>query len=859
MIYQFSNNDVPKLSQIGGKAKALMETTQAGFPVPEGIVLAVEFFKPWLDNVKLSDVFSKCIKETTKENCDAVKTLAESQRFTNDQEEIFKSYFNQMKGNVFAVRSSSPEEDLEGTSFAGMYETYLGTMRDSMEETIALAFSSCFDFRVMEYKKQNDLKLENTSIAIIVQRQIASDISGVGFSLNPLNNCYDEVVINASFGLGEAIVSGLVTPDTYVYNYAEKSIVEKKVNVKETGLWLNENGGICERINSDKSMQALKDQQIIDLSELIKKCETYYDKPMDTEWAFEAGKLYLLQSRPITTYIPFFKELLTEPGQKKRFYIDLNIASQGFSEPMSVLGLELWSKMLDSTKSGMLSSGVRGSAPAIHGRQYFSFTDLQRIIGDKLAKKVVENYHPGTRKILDNIDLKPHFPEQIPVGSEKFKSRAFKSAFRMLPSTLGAIFLDYRKVVAKFDAMTEELIVKAKALNKDDDFKYNAEQVNTLLLKVTEPSGVYAAGLIAQNSIKKLFKGQDVENEIIALSMDLKGNPTSDMGQLLFKMASYDEFKLIKSADEFKIKCKQRAFSQAFLVDYDVFMDRFAVRGMKEIDIASIRVHEDLGILYDTLKHINTDESQIYKVKEKRKIAYDKLLNIAKSIGKEKKFVNIARRYQGTLGYREAPKYILVYIIGMLHNLCLQMGKDWVSDGRLDEAYQIFDLHVDEISRAQKDESFDLRAARDKNLEGYKKVEHITEWPLLIDSRGKIYKPKLEVKDGDIVGDSIAPGKVVGRAKVLKSPYEKSVEPGEILIARATEPSWTPIFINAAGVIMEIGGPLQHGGIIAREYGIPCVSGLSGIMDIVQDGDLLEVDGDNGVVRILDSVTKTKE
>ncbi len=394
-------------------------------------------------------------------------------------------------------------------------------------------------------------------------------------------------------------------------------------------------------------------------------------------------------------------------------------------------------------------------------------------------------------------------------------------------------------------------------LNKDDDFKENASQVSKLILETMGTISVMLSGMVAQASIKKMFKDEDVEKEIVALSMELEGNPTSAMGHLLFKMACYDEFQRIESREAFVNKCQTRSFSSAFLSDYDEFMNKYAVRGMREIDVASKRVYEDLGMLYDKLVDINIKDNQITTVKEKRQIAYDKLLNTARKIGKEKKFIKAAKKYQGTFGYREHPKYIIVYIMAMLHNMCLEMAKKWVREGRLEDAYQVFDLHVEEISKAQKDSSFDMMAAREKNLEGYRKVEHVTNWPLVIDSRGKIHKPQLEVKDGDIVGDPIAPGKVVGRAKVLRSPYEKPLEQGEILIARNTEPSWTPIFINAAGVIMEIGGPLQHGGIIAREYGIPCVSGLIGIMDIVKDGDLLEIDGDNGVVKILESQSGT--
>ena len=216
MIFNFNEKNVPPLSQIGGKAKALIETTKVGFPVPDGIALSVEFFDEWFKVVKTSSEFKIAIKDVTNKNCEAVKTLAENMKFTSVQKSAFDSAIKDVDSKLFAVRSSSPEEDLKGTSFAGMYETFLGTTYDKLEENTAKAFASCFDFRVLEYKNQNNIDLHNTSIAVIVQKQIASDVSGIGFSLNPLNNDYDEAVINANFGLGESVVSGTVTPDQFI-------------------------------------------------------------------------------------------------------------------------------------------------------------------------------------------------------------------------------------------------------------------------------------------------------------------------------------------------------------------------------------------------------------------------------------------------------------------------------------------------------------------------------------------------------------------------------------------------------------------------------------------------------------------
>jgi len=850
MIYSFNEKYVPKLNEVGGKAKALIETSGAGFPVPEGLALSVQFFKPWLDEVKSSDEWKAVLANTTKEACDVVKSKAANMTFTAEQKKAFEVSAGELAGEVFAVRSSSPEEDLEGTSFAGMYETSLGVLREGLEKAVAHAFSSSFDFRVMTYKRQNNISLESTCIAVVVQRQIASDVSGVGFSLNPLNNAFDEVFINASFGLGEAIVSGIVTPDRYIVDSVKSEIIDKKIGEKKIALWLKPDGGIEEKDNENSDAQALTDSQIMELSKLIKKCETHYSKPMDTEWAFENDRLYLLQSRPITTQFPFFKELLTEPGKNKRFYIDLMAMTQGFDEPMSVLGLELWGNMLDDLKMHMMTPQINGSTPIVYGKEYMSMTAFRKVLGKKQTTAFINGYDGNLKKIFANINLDEHPFEGEVEGTKAYKKTMLKTVIKMIPGAISGTYGDYAAGIRKYNEMADGIIKETNALRNEGDFSVISRNALAMMTRAMGTASVIFSGMMSKRTISKIFEGEDVEKELSAMNMDLDGNPTSEMGHLLFAMASDEDFRRISLRTDFVDKAQQRNFSDRFLGLYDEFMEKFAARGFKEIDVASKRIYEDVGMLYDKLIEINTAENQILTVKEKRQEAYAKLLAVAKQKGKEKKFINAAARLKATFGYREHPKYVIVLILAKLHDICLEIADGWVKQGRLDKAYDIFDLKADEITKAQKDPSFDLRAAREKNLSGYLATN---QWPLVIDSRGKIYKPKLEFKDGDFVGDAIAPGKVKGRAKVLHTPYEKPIEPGEILVARATEPSWTPIFTNAAGVVMEIGGPLQHGGIIAREYGIPCISGLMGIMDIIKDGDLLEVDGTNGVVKILES------
>jgi phosphohistidine swiveling domain-containing protein len=654
----------------------------------------------------------------------------------------------------------------------------------------------------------------------------------------------------SSFGLGEAIVSGIVTPDSYIVDSVKGKIIDKKIGEKKIALWLKTNGGIEEKKNEKPETQALSDNEILELTKLIKECETYYNKPMDIEWAFEKGKLYLLQSRPITTYFPFFKELLTEPGRNKRFYIDIMAMTQGFDEPMSVLGLELWGNMLDDLKMHMMTPQINGSTPIVYGKEYLSITAFQKILGKKQSAALINGYDGNLKKIFANIDLDEHPFEGKVEGTGAFKKTMVKTVLKMIPGAISGTYGDYAEGIRKYNKKADEIIKETNELSNKGDFSVVSRNALAMMTRIMGSASVVFSGMMSKRSISKIFEGEDVEKELSAMNMDLDGNPTSEMGHLLFAMASDEYFRSISSRLDFVDKSQQRNFPDRFLELYDEFMEKFAARGFLEIDVASKRIYEDVGMLYDKLIEINTAENQILTVKEKRQEAYDKLLAVAKQKGKEKKFIDAAARLKATFGYREHPKYMIVLTLAKVHDICLEIADVWVTQGRLDKAYDIFDLKADEITKAQKDLFLDLRDVREKNLSGYLTTN---EWPLVIDSRGKIYKPTLEFKDGDFVGDAIAPGKVIGHAKVLHTPYEKPIESGEILVARATEPSWTPIFTNAAGVVMEIGGPLQHGGIIAREYGIPCVSGLMGIMDIIKDGDLLEVDGSNGVVRILES------
>ena len=877
---QLSHPSPPTLGTIGGKALSLYETSST-FNVPPGFVLSVAFFQPWLDGIKNTDEWKAFVAvcgagagAVTKEHCDAIKAkcqktlsldASQEKELNRAISEAFGPDANTSKNlGIVAVRSSSPEEDLVGLSFAGGYDTTLGVTSDNLQAAIIDSFASLFDHRIYLYKVQHDMPTDTPRIAIIVQRQIASDAAGVGFSINPQNNCYDEITIAANFGVGESVVGGIVTPDTYIvgrFDPENPTITSKKVAEKSSAIWLDEStGGTSERPNKEPSAQALKDEQILEVAKLVAQVEDARGdgNPVDTEWAYCDGKLYLLQARPVTAYIPLFPEMVTERGAEKKLYIDVMVMTQGFSDPLSTLGLDLWSTILKRIKPTMSTDGPEGLMWNIHGREYMQISNILKTTGGKaLIDKAFRTYDKSLDRALSSIDLKDYTPSKMPEGARGTLWKQLKQLWKMAPKMIAGLYKG-GEVMNEYIEGTDRIIDRCHSdeCSKDELFADAYEELMADFEEVMPSVGGLMSGLISRGRLHRMFrKCEGAEDYLISMCMDLKGNPTSEMGHMMVKLAGFAEIQETKSSEEFLKKLEDgKSLSSNFMDLYKNYLKRFGCRGMREIDVATPRTYENQATLFNTLKQIDVENNQIINVRQRRDKAYQALLEMAQEMGKEDAFKHHAENIQSLLGYREHPKYMLVVMIDRMRRHALNIGKELVSEDRLDHIEDIFALSIAQITEAQKDPTLDLRALVHSAMEPVEEVAHIKSWPVMIDSRGKIIRGVRDDKDleeGTLLGDPISPGIVRGKAKVLKSPYEKPLESGEVLVARHTEPSWTPLFINAAGVVMEVGGPMQHGAIIAREYGIPCVSGLENATQLIKDGDLVEVDGSAGTVKFV--------
>ena len=322
MQVRLATQETPPLSEVGGKAASLIRLAQGGFKVPEGIVLTTAFFAPWIQQIEISDLWQSVItmvrpsrvripnleqRERLERACEEVKRFAASLPFAAEQRGVLDKLCEEFDEGRFAVRSSSPEEDLVGASFAGLYETVLNVRREGIDAAIRICFESCLDARVLLYKREKNFDSLSPAIAVVIQQQVASAVSGVVFSLNPLNNDFDEALINASWGLGEALVSGEITPDSVVVNKVSGAVIDNRPGDK---------GG-------DRSGETcLSAAQIDEVVETVKRIEAHYDDPVDVEWAICDGELHVLQARPVTAYVPLARELQTEPGAARSLYMD---------------------------------------------------------------------------------------------------------------------------------------------------------------------------------------------------------------------------------------------------------------------------------------------------------------------------------------------------------------------------------------------------------------------------------------------------------------------------------------------------------------------------------------------------------
>ena len=850
--------------------------TQAGLAVPPGFVLSVSFFEPWFAAIEASsawDAFASAGPDDLARACAALKVAGSGLSFCDEQRVAVDQALSDFPAKaLFAVRSSSPEEDLEGSSFAGGYETVLGVTRATLSDAVRRAFLSCLDARVAIYKREHGFDPTRPSIAVVIQRQIASEVAGVGFSVNPIDNAYDDAVFSGNWGLGETVVAGIASPDTYVVDKVARTIRTREVGAKETSIWLGAEGGTTERRDPRHAELALRDDQVLMLTEEILKIEALYGKPMDIEWAFEGEQLHLLQARPITTVIPLPKEMITEPGAKKRLYLDATISVQGLLEPLSVMGTSILQALASAgyeQVAGMDLSRDIDASPifALEGRLYVNLSILLHLIGKERYTKAYAIMDPVSASAIAALDEAEYAAETYA------KKSAILGVLNNLPDKA-------------FNVLEGRLLPAHARRGCEKNIERFAKRV--LLLARTDASMVELARMAmkelahlafdqliplvvtarrAHGKIRELCEPiAGTSDAVEALDRSLPGNVTVEMGLALEGLAdALRAAGVAPSASELAAGMRGEGLPSAFVEGWGAFLARYGHRGPGELDVASPRYREEPAMLLEQIAQLlrndrpETAPGAVYeRSRQARLRAFDELsgaVNAHHGWLQTKRYESLYRVLESLGGMRESGKFHMILIVDILRNMALERAKRLVEAGRLDRVEQIFALRIEDVDRVMGDAAVDVRALAAERSAFVRKLALCPRLPTLIDSRGRvIHPPRVEPKEGELAGQPVSVGVARGPVKVLAMPDEKPVEPGDILVARATDPGWTPLFVNAAAIVLEVGGLLQHGALVAREYGKPCVVGVERATERLSDGMMVEVDGAAGVVRLLQPV-----
>ena len=514
------------------------------------------------------------------------------------------------------------------------------------------------------------------------------------------------------------------------------------------------------------------------------------------------------------------------------------------------------------TGSSLINESGRSFVLATEGRLYLVLSHFLQIYGAKLVSKFIENVDPITAKTIMEADEKKYKSHELWVSMAIL--RALPGYLKKAPGVLNA-----RMFPSKAHEQTQEKIERFKSqIRRISQSRAPVHVVanralecaiNTLL-EATFP--VFIASRIALERIKQTVKGAP-EELVRNLELALPYNVTVEMGMSLYRISQALTDKDLANPPNYDQPIEPQLSPEVALLWKD-FLDNYGHRGPGELDIAAPRYREEPQMLYEqvlALKRASKDGVNPLTRYEKnlalRDEAYEKICQLLESedTNRLRRFQSLYRVWSTLGGYRETHKYLLIFALDAIRTRLLREADELVSKGRLDKREQVFDLSLTDLATNLRDRSANLVEIGQNNRKFTDRLARVSQLPALIDSRGRILRKKPEqAKEGEITGTAVSQGQVRGRVKVLHSPDEKPFLHGEILVARATDPGWTPLFVNAAAVILEVGGMLQHGALVAREYGLPCVSGITDATTIFQDGMMVEVDGSNGIVRPLTPV-----
>ncbi len=852
MIKWFSEIAGNDYNLVGGKAYNLSKMFNYGIKVPDGFVVTSVaydvYIKKNLLKQKMDQILSTHSLSAIKSQ--EMKALFDIETFPEDLKQEILIEMRKIASGRVAVRSSSTAEDLPGMSFAGQYSSYLNVTVSDLIEKVVLCWQSLWNERAIEYRAKHNVTTE-FSHSVVIQEMINAKLAGVIFTANPMNGIRDEMLINSSYGLGEAIVSGQVNPDQYTVDIISGKITKEEIALKEILCQYSAEG--IEYIpvaESNQSVSSLNENHIKAIVEVAAKIEDYYGKPQDIEFAVDGNdKIFIVQSRDITTLFPI--DAFEKDG-KLRAYLSAGTVLLGMKEPLTPLGFDMLSQMFPTIINVMTMQKKPLNNSFVKYAGCRIYVDMTYLLASKFVSKQFASAFSG-----NDLPLKDVMFNMIDKHSKRFSNQGIKFKIPWGGAKYGLTISGKMKQIRKipnelrYDAMMKEgedvyqewLLnsKKLKTLGDKIDFINNC-MVEAFLL--SQRQALYCTEINDIVKIDKLVKkmyGKRFNMETLVHSL-----PNCVTQELTIKMnlaAKYfDENNLEPTADHPQIRS---------------ILNKFGHRGNIELDFGTLRWAEEPSFIIKQIKSYMVDKmyernlDTINEMAERAEALIEEIYQTVKNDKGENKAHKLKKRmvnYRIAAGMREYPKYDIVRIISIARQVMLGVGEEFVKEGLINEKEDIFYLFKKDILSKE-----NLKEKIEINKGSYQKEMARTSIPRIVLNTGETYysAQKIDSQSKVIQGMPLSPGIYEGTIRVVFDPLDSNLQAGEIMVTESTNPAWTPLFATAKGLIMEYGGPVSHGGIVAREYGIPAVVGIPSASSILHDGQRVRINGETGVVEIL--------
>jgi pyruvate,water dikinase len=885
-------SSLASLAQVGGKGANLALLAAANFPVPGGFLLTTHAYNAFVTTAALADWVMQEIQSTQTDDPDALEATSARIRSRFRQTDLpaemaveIRHRYAEMGEPPVAVRSSATAEDLPDMSFAGQQDTYLNVVGETaLLDAVRECWSSLWTARAIGYRSRNAIDHKGVALSVVVQQMVQSDVSGVLFTANPLSGRRDETVIDATLGLGEALVGGLVEPDHYVVETASRRILEKRLGAKATVIRGVEGGGTRTESVDGARQQALSDDAIHQLTQLGQRVAEFYNSPQDIEWAYADGQLYLLQARPITSLFPL------PQGDFDPLAVFFSFgAVQGMLDPLTPLGQD--------TMRGVFAGGARlygydvtaETQPVLFpagGRLWARIDPMLRTAFSRmLVTKALLYIEPGTAQALDStlddtrLILRRQAPSPLTI---KRILPVLIEALRYFAKTLAQPEVGRQEFQQGMEQTVTQVMNQfrhAPTLARQVEhlehmlYKIVPRMLPKLFPRVAVGVAMINRWLALTDPIYKADRSSQLPNPL-EITRGLPHNVTTEMDLVLWTVATVirqdaaatailtdgDPSRLAADYDAGKLPYVAQAAIAAFL-------DRYGARGLAEIDLGRPRWRENpIQVIQMIQNYLHIEDAShapdvvFARGAAAAQQAIDAYATAAARMPDGQRRARMIRwtahRVRALAGLRESPKFFVIRMMGIVRQAFLKSGADLVAQGMLEQVDDLFFLYISELKQLAAGEEADWRGLITQRRADYDRERRRRQIPRLLLSDGRAFYEGLGVANGSgddsvLTGSPVSPGVVEGRVHVVFDPHGANLLPGEILVCPGTDPAWTPLFLAAAGLVMEVGGLMTHGSVVAREYGIPAVVGVDRVTERLKTGQRVRVDGSSGQVTIL--------